>query len=343
MKLKADIDIDRFEKAFTVIDTHTAGEFTRIVIDGFPDLEGETMIERMHYAEEHYSRYRTALMLEPRGHNDMFGAVFTEPVNPEAQLGVIFMDTLEWITMCGHGTIGCATAAVEAGLVEVCEPYTEVVLEAPAGLIRTKVRVEDGKAVSVTLTNVPSFLHQENQSVIIDGQRITYDLAFGGNFFPIVSAKQFKMDINTETAPFFIEKGIKLLNAVNEKGGFEHPELKIDFCAGCEFYGESDTPGVSMRNIVVFGRHQADRSPCGTGTSAKLAVLYKRGEIGIGEPFIYESFTGTTFKGTIRDVFVRKEQVMIIPEITGSAYITGTAVYLIDRNDPLKYGFLIGE
>lgn len=343
MKLEPKYEISKFEKAFTAIDTHTAGEFTRIVVDGFPALKGSTMIERMHDAKEHCDNYRKALMLEPRGHNDMFGALLTEAIDPEAQLGVLFFDTLEWITMCGHGTIGCATAAVEMGLVPVTEPYTQVVLEAPAGLIRTRVKVENGRAVSVTLTNVPSFLYAENQSVEVDGQTVKYDLAFGGNFFPLIDASQFDREIHARTAPFFIDKGIEILKKINEKGGFCHPKLDIQFCAGCEFYGKTDNPDADMRNIVVFGKHQADRSPCGTGTSAKLSALYRQGKIQIGEPFVYESFLGTTFTGVIKEECEIADYKAIIPEITGSAYITGVATYLLDERDPLKYGFLIGQ
>lgn len=343
MRFEPHYERNNFERAFTAIDTHTSGEFTRIIIDGFPELKGNTMIERMHYAEENYSHYRKALMLEPRGHNDMFGALLTEPIHQDAQIGVIFFDTLEWITMCGHGTIGCATAAVEMGLIPVTEPYTEVVLEAPAGLIRTKVKVENGRAVNVTLTNVPSFLYKDNLNVEVDGQQIKYDLAFGGNFFPLIDAGQFDMDINEKTAPFFIEKGIRILRKINEKGGFKHPELDIDFCAGCEFYGAADTPDATMKNIVVFGRHQADRSPCGTGTSAKLSALYEQGKIKIGDPFVYESFIGTKFTGVIKGTTKLGDFTAIIPEITGSAFVTGLATYLVDERDPLKYGFLIGE
>lgn len=342
MKLEPKYDIHKFEKAFTAIDTHTAGEFTRVIVDGFGELKGNTMMERMHNAKKHCDHYRKALMLEPRGHNDMFGALLTEPIDPEAQLGVLFFDTLEWITMCGHGTIGCATAAVEMGLVPVTEPYTQVVLEAPAGLICTQVKVENGKAVSVTLTNVPSFLYAENLGVEVDGQTVKYDLAFGGNFFPLIDASQFNREIHAKTAPFFIDKGIEILKKINAEGGFCHPKLDIRFCAGCEFYGKTDNPNADMRNIVVFGKHQADRSPCGTGTSAKLAALYRQGKIHIGEPFVYESFLGTTFTGVIKEECKIADYRAIIPEITGSAYITGIATYLLDERDPLKYGFLIG-
>lgn len=336
------IDENKFERQIQVIDTHTAGEFTMVITGGFPELKGNTMIERMHYAQEHYDDIRTALMLEPRGHKDMFGALLTEPVDSRAQIGVIFLDTMEWLTMCGHGTIGCATAAVEAKLVPVTEPYTEIVFETPAGLIKVKVHVEDGKAVDVTLRNVPSFLYKENLKAIMGGKEITYDIAFGGNFFALVDVDQLGEEINAGTVSHLIELGIPFLREVNKNVKVQHPVLDITSVAGCEIYGKAVSEDASMRNCVVFGAAQADRSPCGTGTSAKLAVLHKRGQIDKDVPFVYESFIGTKFTGIIRDFTKIGDYHAIIPEITGSAYVTGIATYLIDGNDPLKNGFLIG-
>ena len=162
------LNISAYEASFKVIDTHTVGEFTRIVFSGFPPLQGKTPIERKKYLEEHYDNYRKALMLEPRGHHDMFGAYVTEPISKEADYAVFFMDTGGYLNMCGHGTIGTATALIEAGMVEVKEPYTEVVLEAPAGIIRVQAEVKNGKAVSVTLQNVPAFLYKKDLKTTID-------------------------------------------------------------------------------------------------------------------------------------------------------------------------------
>ena len=172
MKLEAKVNFDRFEGALQVVDSHTVGEFCRIVIGGFPEPEGSTMIEKKKWMEENYDHVRTALMFEPRGHHDMFGAFLCEPVNPEAQFGVMFMDTGGYLNMCGHCTIGAVTVAVEAGLVESHEGENEVVLEAPAGLIRTTAIVKNGKVESVTLTNVPAFVYKENQKVTIDGKGV---------------------------------------------------------------------------------------------------------------------------------------------------------------------------
>ena len=170
MNYNPKINLDRFEASFKAIDAHTAGEFCRIVYSGFPKPEGNTPIERKHWLGKHYNHYRTALMLEPRGHHDMFGAYICEPIDPQADFAVFFMDTGGWLNMCGHCTIGAVTVAVETGMVEAKEPYTEVVLEAPAGIIRTKAEVKDGKVLGVTLENVPAFLYKPNQKVVIDGK-----------------------------------------------------------------------------------------------------------------------------------------------------------------------------
>ena len=175
MELKANVNFDRFEAALQVVDAHTEGEFCRMVIGGFPEPEGNTMIEKKKWMEKNYDNVRTALMFEPRGHHDMFGAFLCEPINKEADFGVMFMDTGGYLNMCGHCTIGAVTVAIEAGLVESHEGENEVVLDAPAGLIRTKAIVKDGKVESVTLTNVPAFVYKENQTVTIDGKEIKFD------------------------------------------------------------------------------------------------------------------------------------------------------------------------
>ena len=181
MKLEAKVNFDRFEEALQVVDAHTAGEFCRMVIGGFPEPEGSTMIEKKKWMEEKYDHVRTALMLEPRGHHDMFGAFLCEPIHEEADLGVIFMDTGGYLNMCGHCTIGAVTVALEAGLVECHEGENEVVLDAPAGIIRTKAHVKDGKVTDVTLTNVPAFIYKDNLTVNIDGVDIPYTISFGGS------------------------------------------------------------------------------------------------------------------------------------------------------------------
>lgn len=343
MELKPNVNLSIYEKNFVAVDTHTVGEFTRVVLSGFPEMPGNTMIEKKKYLEEHCDEYRKALMFEPRGHHDMFGSIVTNPINSKADYGVIYMDTGGYLNMCGHGTIGTVTAIIESGLVEAKEPYTEVVLDAPAGLIRTKAEVKGGKVVNVTLTNVPAFLYKENLKTVIDSKEVTYDISFGGSFFALCDVTQIGLDIIPENIPALTEFGMKLIENANKENQIQHPEVDITSVDLAELYCPTSTPGCDMRNVVIFGDYMADRSPCGTGTSAKLATLYRRGKIGIGEPFVYESFIGTTFKGVIKEEAKAGEIPAVIPQITGSAYLTGVSTYIIDNEDPLKYGFQVGK
>lgn len=343
MNINPKLNIDSFEAAFTAVDTHTVGEFTRIITSGFPELVGDTMIERKNFLAKYHDEYRQALMFEPRGHHDMFGALLTDPIHEECDFGIIYMDTGDYLNMCGHGTIGAVTAIIESGLVPAVEPYTEVVLDAPAGIIRTKAKVKDGKVLNVTLTNVPSFLYKENLTTVIDGKEITYDISFGGSFFALVDVEKLGWEVTPENIPMLTDFGMKVIKQANEEVKIQHPELDITSVDLAELYCSSPTEGCDKRNVVIFGDNMADRSPCGTGTSAKLATLHKRGEIGVGEPFIYESFIGSQFKGVILEETKVAEYDAVIPQITGSAYVTGLATYVIDPADPLKYGFQVGK
>ena len=344
MELKANVNTSRFEYQLQAVDAHTVGEFCRVIIGGFPEPEGNTMIEKKKWMETHYDHLRTSLMFEPRGHHDMFGAFLCDPVNPEADFGVLFMDTGGYLNMCGHCTIGAVTVALEAGLKESHEGENEVVLEAPAGLIRTTATVKDGKVEHVTLTNVPAFVYKENISVTIDGKEIPLTISFGGSFFALVDSTKLDIgEINAKNVRKYQELGMKIIDAVNRQHPVKHPLLDIDTVDLCEFYGPTPNPDkATMRNVVIFGDAMADRSPCGTGTSAKLATLHHWGEIKVGEEFIYESFIGTLFKGVIKETTKVADFDAVIPQITGSAYLTGTATYLIDPTDPLKYGFEVG-
>ena len=331
------------EKTFLAIDSHTMGEPARIILQGFPKLQGETMMERKRFLEKNYDHYRTALMLEPRGHRDMFGALITEPVNKEADLGVIFMDSSGYLNMCGHGSIATATVAVETGLVKVKEPYTDVVLEAPAGIIRTKVKVENGRAVEVSIFNVPSFVYAEGLEVEVPGYgAVSVDISFGGSFFALVDSEKHGIAIRQENLASLTDLGMKLLKELNERFEVKHPYLDIKTVDLVEFYGKADKPEAHLKNVVIFGDAQADRSPCGTGTSAKLAYLYDKCKISLGEEFVYESITGSMFRGmAIKETEIDGKRA-IIPQITGSAYITGLNRFILSSHDPQKHGFLMG-
>ncbi|MGB4984731.1 MAG: proline racemase family protein [Erysipelotrichaceae bacterium] len=327
---------------YKAVDSHTLGQFTRVVVDGFPHIEGKTMIEKKKYLEDHCDDIRTSLMLEPRGHADMFGSVLMEPVHDECDFGVVYMDTGEYLNMCGHGTMGTATVCVEAGLVPMVKPYTYVNLDAPAGIIRTKLKIEDEKAVEVTITNVPSFVYQENVRLDIDGKDVVIDIIFAGNFFALVDASQFDWEIGAKNVSKFSKIGMQILRKVATDLKVKHPLIDITVVDHCEFYVKSDHEGADICNTVIFGEGQCDRSPCGTGTSSMLVKLHHMGKLKVGESIVTESVIGSHFTGRIKEETMVGDFKAIVPEITGAAYITGVSTYLIDKRDPLKKGFLLG-
>lgn len=331
----------KFSRSIHAVDSHTMGEPTRVVVGGVPQIPGKTMPEKKKYLEDHLDYLRTAIMLEPRGHNDMFGSIMTAACSPEADFGIIFMDGGGYLNMCGHGSIGAATIAVETGIVPMKEPVTEVNMEAPAGLIRAKVEVKNGKVQSVSIVNVPAFLYKADQQIDLPGYgKITFDISFGGSFFAIVPAKQLNIKLLPENADKLKVLGIQIRDIINKEIKIQHPVLEhIKTVDLVEFFDETDNPKANLRNVVVFGQGQVDRSPCGTGTSAKLATLHAKGKLKQGEKFVYESIASTLFTGEIVGTTKVGEYDAVIPQITGSAYITGFCQYVIDEDDPVKHGF----
>ncbi len=334
----------KFSKGIHAVDSHTMGEPTRIVIGGIPQIKGDTMADKKKYLEDNLDYVRTALMNEPRGHNDMFGSIITSSNDKEADFGIIFMDGGGYLNMCGHGSIGAATVAVETGMVEMQEPITNLVMEAPAGLIRAKVKVENQKVQEVSITNVPSFLYMENVKLEVPSlnKTITFDISFGGSFFAIIHASELGVKVETSQVDVLKKLGLEIRDLINETMTIQHPTLEhIKTVDLVEIYDEPTNKEATYKNVVIFGQGQVDRSPCGTGTSAKLATLYKKGHLKIDEKFVYESITGTMFKGRVLEETKVGDFVAVIPEITGGAYITGFCHFVIDPDDPLKHGFVV--
>lgn len=331
----------RFINSIHAVDSHTMGEPTRIIVGGIPSIPGKTMAEKKKYLEENLDYVRTAIMHEPRGHKDMFGSIITQSTDNEADFGVIFMDGGGYLNMCGHGSMGAATVAVECGMVPVQEPLTEIKMETPAGIIRAEIKVVNGKSKSVSIVNVPSFLYKKDVELTIpEIGTITFDIAFGGSFFVIISAEKLGVKVELSNSSELARLGMLIRNAVNDSIIVQHPTIKhINRVDLVEIYDKPTNPKANYKNIVVFGKGQLDRSPCGTGTSAKLAVLFAKNEIGSNEVFTYESITGTIFEGRIVGVTKVGEYDAIIPKITGSSYITGFNHLVIDDEDPFKYGF----
>ena len=325
------------------IDSHTMGEATRIIVGGVPVLKGSTVMEKKKYFLEHYDYIRKMAMLEPRGHADMFGALLTEPCDPSADYGVIFLDGGGCLNMCGHGTIGVCTVLVETGMVKVTEPITEITLEAPAGLVRAQVEVKDGEVVQVSFKNVPAFLYKKDVTVDVPelGRKITCDISFGGSFFAIVKDEEMGVEIDPKNLDDIVPKALALRKAFNENVEIKHPYLDITTVDLVEIYGKAKSSDADLQNVVVFGEKQVDRSPCGTGTSAKMADLVARGNLKIGDRFVYESVFQTKFIGVPVEKTTCGDFEAIIPQVTGKAYITGFNDLVLDRRDPLGHGFIM--
>ncbi|NLM06070.1 MAG: proline racemase [Tissierellia bacterium] len=332
----------KFSRGIHAIDSHTAGEPTRVVIGGIPNVKGKTMPEKKEYLEKNLDYIRTAIMLEPRGHNDMFGSILVAPTMDEADVGIIFMDGGGYLNMCGHGTIGAVTAMVETGMVPMVEPVTKVVLESPAGIVKAEAQVENGKVKGVSFVNVPGFLYKRDQEVEFEGKKVKFDISFGGSFFAIVHADELGLKIEPKNTTELTRKAMALRDVINKEIEIQHPTMPhIKTVDLIEIYDEPTHKEATYKNVVIFGQGQVDRSPCGTGTSAKLATLHAKGEIKVGEKFVYESILGTLFYGEIVDTTKVGDYEAVVPKITGSAYITGFNHMVIDETDPVKHGFIL--
>lgn len=331
-----------FQRVFSTIDTHTGGNPTRTVISGLPKLEGATMSEKMLYMEANYDWMRNFLMNEPRGHGVMSGALLTDPCHPDADIGVIYIETGGYLPMCGHDTIGCCTALVEAGLIEVKEPYTYLTLDTPAGLIKVEIKVENGKAKEVTFANAPSFLLKSIEIDVEGVGQIDCDIAYGGNFYGIIDARKLNLSLVKENASTIIDKAILIRNAINQSVEVVHPAYPfINGLTHIEFFTDAVDPTADLKNTVVVPPGGIDRSPCGTGTSAKLATMYRNKEIKIDEEFVYESIVGTLFKARVLEETMVEDVPAVVNEVTGAAWVMGMHRFFYNDRDPLREGYLL--
>jgi proline racemase len=298
------------------------------------------MFDRRRYFMAHLDGIRKALMYEPRGHAAMSGAILQPPSRPDADWGVVYIEVSGCLPMCGHGTIGVATVLVETGMVEVTEPVTRVRLDTPAGLVVAEVSVRDGAATSVSITNVPAFTLGLDQTVTVPGNgQVTYDMAYGGNFYAILPLKQVGIEFDRANSGAILTAGLQVMAAINDAGEPVHPEnSEIRGCHHVQFLAPDATARHSRHAMAIYPGW-FDRSPCGTGTSARMAQLHTRGELEVGDDFINESFIGSRFTGTIIEETTAGGRPAVVPRITGRAWITGTAQYMIDPSDPFPEGF----
>lgn len=327
---------------FFCIDGHTCGNPVRLVAGGAPALQGDTMIERRAHFEREFDWVRTALMFEPRGHEVMSGTIVYPPTRPDCDIAILFIEVSGCLAMCGHGTIGTVTFLIENGFVKPREPGV-LRLDTPAGLVSAHYAMKGEYVESVRLTIVPSFLHSRDLVVQVDGLgEIRFDVAYGGNFYAIVEAQPNYADLDSLTPSDIQRLSPILRRRANEKYKFVHPETpQINGLSHVMWTGKPRMQGASARNAVFYGDKAIDRSPCGTGTSARMAQLVAKGKLAIGEKFVHESIIGTSFDGVAMEAIRVGEYDGIRPSVQGWARVTGHNTIFVNDRDPLYRGFLV--
>ncbi|MFI8370306.1 proline racemase family protein [Streptomyces sp. NPDC085466] len=333
----------RTRHVYHAVDSHTEGMPTRVITGGVGVIPGATMAEKRLHFIEHRDSLRTLLMYEPRGHAAMSGAILQPPTRPDADYGVLFVEVSGLLPMCGHGTIGVATVLVETGMVPVTEPVTTVRLDTPAGLVTAAVRVEDGAARSVTLTNVPAFAVGLDLKADVPGHgAVTYDLAYGGNFYAFVELDALGLPFDRAHKQELLTAGLAIMDAINASDDRPvHPEDPAVAGVKHVYLAAPGSDATRSRHAMAIHPGWFDRSPCGTGTSARMAQLHARGLLALDTDFVNESFIGTEFTGRLVAETTVGGRPAVVPTVTGRAWITGTAQYFLDPTDPFPAGFLL--
>jgi len=341
--------LEQFSERILTIDSHTGGEPTRLIVGGVQPIPGETVADKRLYLMREWDHIRLQLTREPRGHRDMVAALVTEPVTEGSDFGLIYMDARRYPYLCGHATIGAVTTLIEAGAVEAVEPETLVTIDTPSGPATATAHVQGRKVESVTIQLSPSFVYSTDQLLDVPGLgRIRVDTVCVGGFFAMVSAGQIGLELGPENAGRLIELGMVIIDAANEQLTVRHPARpEVTTVDVTEFYA-AVAPGRGL-SAVVYGESHIDRSPCGTGTSAKMTLLHHRGELALNQPYVNAGILGTTFEGrlvaetTVGDPSTGSEQALpaVVPEVRGSAHVTGVHQFVLDPRDPFPDGFLL--
>jgi proline racemase len=327
----------------TTIDAHTAGEPLRVITGGFPEIPGDTILAKRRYLKKNWDQLRTGLMWEPRGHADMYGALVTEPVTEDGDLGVLFMHNEGFSTMCGHGIIGLAKVGLDTGMIEKEGNEPVIRMDTPAGRVTATAHRRNGIVESVSFLNVPSFVFVMDQTVKVDGiGEVCYDVAYGGAFYAYVRAEQIGIGLEARDFRQLIDWGMLIKRAVMASLTIRHPfEEDLSFLYGTIFTGAPLDKLHHSRNVCIFAEGEVDRSPTGTGVSGRAALHYARGEIRLGEAFTVESIIGTCFTGRAVEQTRFGPHAAVIPEVSGSASIVGMNRLLFDPQDPLREGFIL--
>ncbi|MFN2388715.1 MAG: proline racemase family protein [Actinomycetota bacterium] len=330
--------------AVSTVDYHTAGEPFRIVTGGVAPLVGRTILDKRRYARDHLDHVRRLLVYEPRGHTDMYGCFATTPEDGGADLGVVFFHNEGYSTACGHGTIALVTWALDSGLVPKAAPETRVVVDAPSGRLETRATIDGGKVRAVRFTNVPSFVFARGLEVDIGEARLAADVAYGGAFYVSLDAAQLGLEISPGNLGAFIEAARRIKGYMAGNHEVVHPEEpELRDVYGVIFFEDlgSQDGRLRQRNLTVFADGEVDRSPCGSGTSARLALLDEAGTLPRGATLVHEGIAGGTFLGCVSGDARAGGYPAVVTEVEGSAHPTGTHRFVLDADDPLGEGFLL--
>lgn len=328
------------------IDMHTGGEPLRVILSGFPELQGQSVLEYRRYCRDHYDHLRTALMFEPRGHADMYGCLLTPPNDEDGDFGILFLHNEGYSTMCGHAVIAIATLAVEMQWIDVKEGDNVIKIDAPCGRITSFAEVQHGRVMGVRFHGVPSFVVGLDRTVEVAGLgTVTYDLAYGGAFYAYVdmSRHDFDFDLSPDAYRRLIREGMAIKQAVMQYDReIRHPyEADLSFLYGTIFIDGSDRADIDSRNVCIFAEGEVDRCPTGSGVCGRMAIHTARQEISPGEIMTIESITGSVFTGSVISETEYGPYRAVIPQVSGTAYITGLHTFLINPWDPMAEGFLL--
>lgn len=325
------------------IDAHTGGEPLRIFLSGFPELKGSSILAQQSHCRDNFDFLRTATMWEPRGHADMYGCIVTPPTRKNSDFGVIFTHNEGYSSMCGHGIIAVTKVVLETGLMAITSPRTTLRIDTPAGQVTAHAEIENGLVDKLSFHNVPAYVVELDASVMVSGLgEVRYDLAFGGAYYAFVNAPQLGISTAQDNTNELIAQGRAIKKAVMASRSITHPfDPELGFLYGTIFIDAPQNPNADSRNVCIFADGELDRSPTGTGVSARAAIHHARGELNIRESLLIESIIGSTFRICITEVTRFGPYDAVIPEVEGEAYITGKHEFLIDPSDPLKHGFLL--
>ena len=345
------LKLDRIEKQFlerypdriVSIDSHIAGEPARLIVGGVGSVPGETLQEKRAFFMERHDHIRLLLTREPRGHRDMFAACVTEPVSAGARFGLIYMDARRYPYLCGHATMGAVMTLIEAGVIDADGDAQQVIVDTPSGPMQTTAYLQNGKVESVAIQMVPSFVYSDDETLSIpELGRLQVATVCVGGFFVMVSSDQIGLDFTPSNGRRFIELGMTLIQAANQQLTVRHPTRpEVNTVDVTEFYDQSSDAQGKGKSIVILGEEHMDRSPCGTGTTAKMTLLHHRGQLGLNETFINTSPLGTTFQGRLVEEIRLGDKKAVVAEVRGSAQITGIHQFIIDSRDPFQKGYLL--